>query len=162
MAANLGNRDSHCNLTMSDTGDICEHVRTGSWPFQTELVLDEHLGVTDALMLCRDCGRAYLLEMLDWRGSERVMRLAPQDAERARRLVRDLTRGSCDVNRAGAQVQHMRTATPFSRRLLLVDTKGPVIDAIATVPPDLKIPGASWRELPCDGSWVDYARNGAR
>ena len=87
-----------------------------------ELVLDEHLGITDALMRCRDCGRFYLLEMLDWRERRRVMRVAPLETPAAERLIRDLTRGSCDVNRAGAEVQHVRTATPFSRVLLLVDS----------------------------------------
>ena len=139
--------------------DLCEHVRPGQWPFQVELVLDEHLGPTDALMHCRHCGRAYLLEMLDWRASWRVMRIAAVDAAQAGRLVRDLTRGSCDIHRAGAEVQHLRTLAPFSRRLLLLDTGGPVIEALATLPADVRIPGASWRELPCDGRWVDYVRS---
>lgn len=135
--------------------DLCEHVRAGQWPFQAELVLDEHLGITDALMRCRDCGRFYLLEMLDWRDRHRVMRVAPMDGAAAQRLIRDLTRGSCDVNRAGAEVQHVRTATPFSRVLLLVDMAGPVIEAARPAPEGRRIPGAGWRELPCDGSWVD-------
>jgi hypothetical protein len=153
----LGNHDSHCNLPMStDDSELCRHVTPGAWPFQAELVLDEHLGITDALMSCRDCGRFYLLEMLDWRDPVRVLRAAPMDAARAERLIRDLTRGSCDVNRAGAEVQHARSVTPFSRTLLLVDVRGPLIAAVADVPEDRPVPGASWRELPCDGTWVDY------
>ena len=143
----------------SSASELCDHVRPGRWPFQVELVLDEHLGPTDSLVRCRECGRAYLLEMLDWRDSARVMRVAGLEAAHADRLVRDLTRGSCDVNRAGAEVQHVRSATPFSRRLLLVDTAGPVIDGVAGVPGGVRLPGASWRQLPCDGSWVDYVRS---
>ncbi|HEX7037378.1 MAG TPA: hypothetical protein VF210_16525 [Pseudomonadales bacterium] len=141
--------------------DLCEHVRVGRWPFQAELVLDEHLGITDALMRCRDCGRFYLLEMLDWRDRHRVMRVAPMDDAAAERLIRDLTRGSCDVNRAGAEVQYVRTATPFTRVLLLIDTTGPRIEAVGEPPGDRRIPGASWRELPCDGSWVDVLSDAA-
>lgn len=140
----------------TDTMDLCRHVTPGGWPFQAELVLDEHLGITDALMRCRDCGRFYLLEMLDWRDQHRVMRTAAMDAAHAERLIRDLTRGSCDVNRAGAELQHARSVTPIGRTLLLVNLGGPVIDAVAVVPEERPIPGASWRELPCDGAWIDY------
>lgn len=138
---------------------LCEHVRPREWPFLAELVLDEHLGPTDALMRCRHCGRSYLLELLDWRGNLRAMRVAVLESLHADRLVRDLTRGSCDVNRAGAEVQHMRQLAPLSRVLLLVDTGGPVIDAVAEVPAGVTIPGASWRALPMNGHWIDYARS---
>lgn len=138
---------------------LCEHVRPGEWPFSTELVIDDHLGPTDALMRCRRCGRNYLLEMLDWQAEWRVMRVAALDGAQAERVVRDLTRGSCDIARAGAEVHHLRTQAPPSRRLVLMDTRGPAIAALADVPPDVALPGRSWRELPCDGSWVDYVRS---
>jgi hypothetical protein len=159
MRLKLGNPAFDCKHAMSTTDQPCEHVRAGQWPFQVELVLDEHLGPAEALMKCRRCGRFYLLEMLDWRGTLRVMRIAALDATQAERLIRDLTRGSCDINRAGAEVQHMRTLAPWTRRLLLVDNAGPVIDAVADVPADVRIPSGSWRGLPCDGTWVDYLRS---
>jgi hypothetical protein len=56
-------------------------------------------------------------------------------------------------------VHHLRTSTTFSRWLLVVDTAGPRVSAVAAVPAPVRLPGASWRELPCDGSWVDYARS---
>ena len=141
---------------MNDILDLCEHVHPGEWPFQVELVLDEHLGPADALMRCRACGRFYLLEMLDLRGSARVMRVAPLQTAEAERLIRDLTRGSCDINRAGAEVQYMRMRAPLLPRLILMDTRGPALTAIADVPADVRVPGRSWRDLPCDGSWVDW------
>jgi hypothetical protein len=142
-----------------NAAELCEHLRPGSWPFQVDLVIDEHLGVTDALMSCRHCGRAYLLEMLDWRAPFRVMRIAALDPADAGRLVRDLTRGSCDISRAGAEVHHLRTLARFSLWLLLIDSGGPLIAGLAPLPADVRLPGASWRELPCDGRWVDYLRS---
>jgi hypothetical protein len=144
---------------VKDSSELCQHVCRGQWPFQVDLVIDEHLGPTDALMTCRHCGRAYLLEMLDWRGPLRVLRVALLDPSDAARLIRDLTRGSCDIARAGAQVHHLRSLAPFSRWLLLIDSRGPAVEDVAAVPADTRLPGASWRELPCDGSWVDYVRS---
>ncbi len=145
------------NNAITDSG-LCEHVRPGQWPFQVVLVLDEHLGPTEALMRCRRCGRSYLLEMLDWRGAARAMRVAVLDPAHADTLVRDLTRGSCDVRRAGAEVQHVRQLAPLLPLLLLVDTAGPVVEAIVGAD-DVKIPTGSWRSLPCNGEWIDYARS---
>jgi hypothetical protein len=138
---------------------LCDHVKPGSWPFAVELTLDEHLGPTDALVTCRDCGQSYLLEMLDWRGDQRVMRVSVLDAAAAARVIRDLTRGSCDIRRAGAEIHHLQTQSVFSPWLLLIDARRGVIDGVVPLSPDTRLPGASWRELPCDGRWVDYARS---
>lgn len=138
---------------------LCAHLQPGTWPLRVELVLDDHLGPTDALLACRHCERVYLLEMLDWRDRQRVMRVAVMDGAEAARLIRDLTRGSCDVSRAGAELQHAVSRTRFAPWLLLIDPSGPRIDGLAPVPAGTRLPGASWRDLPCDGSWVDYARS---
>lgn len=140
----------------------CKHVKAGTWPFRTELVLDDHLGPTDSVVACRECGRHYLLEMLDWRESLRVMRLAVLDSQEAAGLVHDLTRGSCDLNRATAQVAHLQSRAPHSPWLLLIDTREPHIDAVAPHPADRPVPSAGWRSLPCDGTWVDYARSNSQ
>ncbi len=142
---------------MTTTGP-CEHLRRGPWPLHADLVLDEHLGITDALMSCRDCGRAYLVEMLDWRGSERVMRIAVLEPTQAAGVIRDITRGSCDPDRASAEMEHARSRAERLPWLLRLDTAGPSLLGVAPVPRDRRVPGASWRSLPCDGSWVDYAR----
>jgi hypothetical protein len=138
---------------------LCDHVAAGVWPFQVELTLDEHLGPTDALVTCRHCGRWYLLEMLDWRGAHRVMRTTLIDAAAGVGLIHDLTRGSCDIRRAHAHIHHLQANSVFSRWLLLVDAQRSVIEGVVAVPEDARLPGSSWRELPCDGSWVDYARS---
>ncbi|MCZ6616754.1 MAG: hypothetical protein O7E57_01375 [Gammaproteobacteria bacterium] len=143
--------------------DLCEHLKVGAYPFRLQLSLDEHLGMTDALLTCRECDRPYLLEMLDWRGEERLFRVYLPNAVRVIQLIRDLSRGSCDISRAGAEVHHLRTTIPPCRHLLIVDqnfsTGGPAIVGITTKPDDRTLPSASWRELSCDGQWLDYARS---
>lgn len=143
---------------MTDLASICEHLRPGTWPLSADLVLDDHLGITDAVTTCRRCGRVYLLEMLDWHAGERVMRVARLDPEHAARLIHDLTRGSCDIGRAAAEVEHARSRAVPLPLLMRVDATGPSILGFAPAPADARLPSASWRELPCNGSWVSYAR----
>ncbi|MEZ5560075.1 MAG: hypothetical protein R3E86_16205 [Pseudomonadales bacterium] len=142
---------------MNQPGTICEHLTPGGWPFSTELVIDEQLGMTDGIVRCLRCGTHYLLEMLDWHGNERLFRVSVVAADDAVRLLHDLTRGSCDLTRAGAEVRSLQTQTSFSPWLLRVDTRGPRIGALLPAPADRRMPGASWRDLPCDGSWLGYA-----
>jgi len=138
---------------------LCEHLRPGTWPLSIRLVLDDHLGPTDFLADCAECGRTWLLEMLDWRDPLRLLRLAALPADHAARLIRDLERGSCDPARATAELQYVRSSAAPLPWLLLMDVGGPRIEALVPVPDDRRVPGAAWRELPCDGSWVDYARS---
>ncbi|MFU8814206.1 MAG: hypothetical protein ACNA7W_02600 [Pseudomonadales bacterium] len=145
--------------TTPNPSDLCAHVRAGAWPFQTTLTLDEHLGVTDALVSCRHCGQPYLIEMLDWQGDQRLMRVSVLDPALAAGVVRNLTRGSCDLRRAGAEVHQLQTHSTFSPWLLLIRASAPRIDAVVPVEAGARLPGGSWRELPCDGSWVGYARS---
>ena len=143
-------------MNIGENFDICEHIAPGAYPFIVELAIDDHLGLTDGIVRCRDCQRVYLLEMLDWLGNNRVFRISLLADDHAQRLIRDLTRGSCDVRRAGAEVQHLKTASAFARCLILIDSSGPQIAHIAPLPLAPPLPSASWRELPCDGSWVNY------
>jgi hypothetical protein len=141
------------------TPTTCPHLRSGTWPLRWTLVLDDQLGPADGLASCRECGAAYLLEMLDWRGSERLLRLAVLRADVADRLLHDLERGSCDAGRAAAELSHVRSLARTVPWLLLVDTSGPRIVALVPAPADRTVPTAGWRELPCDGAWIDYARS---
>jgi hypothetical protein len=144
---------------MQDRTTLCDHVFPGGWPFVVELTLDEQFGPTDALVTCRHCRRPYLLEMLDWLGDQQVMRVSVLEPDAAARVIRDLTRGSCDARRAGAEIHHLQTQSAFSPWLLLIDTRKSTLDAVVPLPPDTPVPTVSWRELPCDGRWVSYARS---
>ena len=138
---------------MSDAATICPHIKAGPYPFATVLVLDDHLGPTDWLVRCTSCDRAYLLEMLDWHGPQRLYRLRVPAAEAVAGLVKDLERGSCDLSRAGAEAQHFSLTSERLPDLVLIDLRaGTVVELIDVK--GLQIPGASWRELPCDGGWI--------
>jgi hypothetical protein len=138
---------------------LCKHIRPGSYPFQTELVIDEHLGLAEAVVRCRECRLAYLLEMVDWSGHSRAYRVSCLAPEHAEHLVRTLTRGSCDIRRAGAEIQHLQTSSRLARQLLVVDMRGPVIEALVPLSDAVSIPTQGWRQLPCDGSWIAHARS---
>ena len=128
-------------------------MKPGPYPFATLLVLDDHLGPTDWLVRCQACGSAYLLEMLDWEGPRRLYRLRAPAAEAVAGLVKDLERGSCDLNRAGAEAQHFSLTSERLPNLVLLDLgEGSLVRMIDAG--DTQVPGASWRELPCDGSWI--------
>lgn len=119
-------------------------------------MLDEWLGIAEAIARCPECGQDYLLELLDIQGSRRAWRLAPLEPDVSDRLIHDLTRGSCDVNRAAAEVHAIKAAHPVTR-WVLVSADGSLtgLHLIATDSPQTT---RSWRDLPLDGSWF---RNGA-
>jgi hypothetical protein len=155
-APNLGDLSrTFNNLAMQLHPPLCGHVHPGSWPFEIELVIDEQVGFTDALVSCRTCGSAYLLEMLDWRGHQRLMRVSTVDSGRVQRLLHDIGRGSCDPKRAGAEVQHLQGSAAFVPWLLVIDARAVKVDAIAPLPEGKALPTAHWRKLNCDGAWLD-------
>ncbi len=159
---------------------VCTHLVPGPYPFESVLVLDDYLGPTDWLVRCRDCAAAYLLEMLDLDGPRRLYRVRAPQAEAIAGLVRDLERGSCDLNRANAQAQHFTLASETLPLLMLLDLSAGTLNALlerktqVEVDPQVDavdreidgtaeeksekaeeaIPSAGWRELPCDGSWI--------
>jgi hypothetical protein len=133
---------------------ICSHLIPGPYPFETVLVLDDHLGPTDWLVRCRACPTTYLLEMLDWDGPRRLYRLRAPAAAAVAGLVRDLERGSCDLSRAAAEAQHFTLSSQSLPTLALLDLRASTLVATIEVPRGTHIPSASWRELPCDSSWI--------
>ncbi len=138
----------------TDNEPLCPHMTAGPLPFDAVLVLDDHLGPTDWLVRCRSCGSAYLLEMLDWDGQRRLYRLRLPAADAVAGLLRDLERGSCDLNRARAQAQHFSLSSRALPVLALLDLSAGALLGIVPSPEGRQLPGTSWRELPCDGSWI--------
>ncbi len=144
--------------TSRQAPQLCEHATVGAWPWRTQLTIDEHLGPTDAVMVCTHCGQRCLLQTIDWAGRERAMRVALVDPAEADGVARDLNRGSCDVNRAGAELDYLRSRARAVDVLLCVDAGGPAITARAPVAA-AELPPGGWRRLACDGRWVRYARS---
>jgi len=141
------------------TESACAHLIPGAYPFETVLVLDDHMGPTDWLIRCHGCGAAYLLEMLDWEGARRLYRLRAPEPVAVAGLIRDLERGSCDLNRARAQAQHFTLTSQALPALVLLDLSATrIVSVIDLAGNDMAdnaaIPTTGWRELPCDGEWI--------
>lgn len=134
---------------------LCEHFQPGTYPLAVDLLIDEHLGMTEALVHCRECGAPFLLELLDWRGSERLFRVGAPDPTAAAALLKDLARGSCDISRASAEVQQFSLMATRLPVLLLLHMGEPAIVACHPLDDPDDVPGTGWRDLPCDGRWID-------
>ncbi|HEY5644646.1 MAG TPA: hypothetical protein VIS76_01770 [Pseudomonadales bacterium] len=133
---------------------LCRHFQPGPCPWETELVMDDHLGPTESLVACRTCGRAYLLEMFDWAASKRLFRVRSPSPEAVSMLMRDLDRGSCDLRRAGEEVRHFSLASDRLPVVLLYDTATATLMARVPLDHAADVPWTGWRDLPCDGTWI--------
>jgi hypothetical protein len=133
----------------------CSHVTRGQNPFETVLVLDDQLGPTEFLGRCRRCGKLYLLEMFDWHDSLRAFRLSVPAPGSTEALLRDLERGSCDLSRAREEVRAFTLTSTRLEALILMDTsRQTLIETASSRDFELAVPTETWRELPCDGSWI--------
>ena len=137
------------------TASLCAHIVPGAAPFAIELVLDDAGGPTDAMVRCRHCGEHWLLEMLDWRSRERLMRVSPLNAARVTALLANLERGSCDSGRAAAEVASATAGVNTLSCLLGLDARDLSITRLVAIPGGQALPRAGWRSLPCDGHWFD-------
>lgn len=133
---------------------LCPHIQPGPCPWETELVIDDHLGPTECLVGCRTCGRAYLLEMLDWSGNLRLFRVRAPAPAAVALLTRNLNRGSCDLDRAREEVRHVSLSSDRVPALLLYDTQAASVVARIGLDDPGDVPWRGWRELACDGSWI--------
>ncbi|MFM8354014.1 MAG: hypothetical protein ACKOBM_03810 [Gammaproteobacteria bacterium] len=150
----------------SEAGTLCPHLgqdhgcatptphpSPAESPMVVRLVLDAALGPTDALVACGTCGAHYLIEQIDCRGPERLLRVAGVAAAAVDQLLADVARGSCDLSRAGTQLHHLAASSRPLPWVLAVDMRDLRITRVLAVPPGVRLPLASWRELPCDGRW---------
>jgi hypothetical protein len=114
------------------------------------LIIDEHLGPADYVARCRHCDQAYLLELVDLKHSVRAYRYAVLGADHADRFIHNMTRGTCDLSRASAEVHNLATLHSFADGLVIADVRS---NQILDCPAAKGVPTTSWRNLPCDGSW---------
>ncbi len=141
--------------TSAPHASLCAHIVPGAAPFAIELVLDEAGGPTDAVVRCRHCGEHWLLEMLDWRSRERLMRVSPLNAARVTTLLANLERGSCDNGRAAAEVASAIAGVMALPCLVGIDAHDLSITRLIAIPAGQALPRAGWRLLHCDGQWFD-------
>lgn len=137
---------------------LCEHLTPGTVPYRVTLVLDDHLGPTEALVQCASCEQAYLIELLDWQGERRLFRVAAPDEAATALLLRDLQRGSCDINRAREEVRQFTLVSERLPVLWLVNTNERALEDVIETDALGEVPTSGWRALPCDGQWIDKAQ----
>ena len=132
---------------------LCAHVRLGVAPFERLFVIEEHLGLARGLVECKSCRSTYLLELIDLRGNDRAYRVAELDSSHAHALVRTLTRGTCDINRAEGELHHLENRSALLPAV--VTMRGGLVIGVRSLPDTRNVPKEHWRALPCDGQWLD-------
>ena len=130
----------------------CEHLvraTAGEFPFAVEMVLDGQSGFTDAIVRCRSCGQAYLIEMLDWSGKHferRTFRTSLLDDEVVARYAHNRQRSSCDLKRAAAEWYAVQTQARLTNLQIALDVDAATLIGATQLPVDTDIPMAHWRE----------------
>jgi len=130
----------------------CEHLahaQPGEFPFAIEMVLDGQSGFTDAIVRCRTCGQAYLIEMLDWSGKRferRTFRVSLLDDAVVARYAHNRERASCDLKRAAAEWYAVQTQARLTNLQIALDVDDATLLDASALPLDTDIPMAHWRE----------------
>ena len=130
---------------------LCAHVEPGARPFATLFVIEDYLGLASGLVACRTCGTTWLLELIDLSGGSRAFRVASVEPGHAAAMIRTLTRGTCDINRARGEIENLETRSPLQPVVLTMAAD--VVLGVQAVPL-AEVPRAHWLALPCDGQWL--------
>ena len=141
---------------------LCEHLRpdAGARPFEIAHAWLFQDGPIDAIARCRTCGAQVLLRLVDWAppvGRVRVYAAAAVDPDAVSLYLRDVARGSCDVRRAGAELDAL-WASAAPSELLAYDVGGERVLARGAAPADRRISGLDWpARLPPrgDAAWFE-------
>jgi hypothetical protein len=131
---------------------LCSHIKPGTTPFETLFVLEEHLGLASGLVECRSCGATYLLELIDLVDHDRAYRVTNVDPAHAGAMIRTLSRGTCDIHRAQAEVQNLEGQSALLD--VTLSMLGNQVTGVVQAASTREIPKDHWRNLPCDGRWI--------
>jgi hypothetical protein len=130
----------------------CAHLvasTSAALPFVIEMILDGQSGPTDAIVRCRTCAQAYLIEMLDWSGAHferRSFRTSLLDDEVVARYSHNRERSSCDLKRAAAEWYAVQTQARLTNLEITIDVDASTLVGVRLLPHDSDIPMAHWRE----------------
>ncbi len=112
-------------------------------------MLDEHLGLAEALVRCESCDAGYLLELIAWptgNQQHREFRVLGVEQGPVDMFLRDLDRDFCDLGRHRAELLALRNQAQLLPLTLLIDVDSMQllqVDANAAVG---SISTRSWRE----------------
>ncbi|XOV83702.1 MAG: hypothetical protein ACFHXK_01015 [bacterium] len=135
---------------------ICPH--TNPHPdLDVMLVTDTGaVSLADAFVQCRICRQDYFIELIDIKGAASAYRIAALAPDAAASTLKSLTRGSCDINRANAELVHVHQVARPLPGILIRDES----DSAQTLwryvadTKQVKLPTDHWRNLPCDGQII--------
>jgi len=132
--------------------EACEHLvasTPAALPIAIEMILDGQSGPTDAIVRCRTCGQAYLIEMLDWAGTHfehRTFRTSLLDDAVVARYAHNRSSTSCDLKRAAAEWYAVQTQARLTNLEITLDVDASTLIGARLLPPGTEIPMAHWRE----------------
>ena len=137
------------------TAKICPHLAQHP-DLDVLLVTDATVTLADAFVQCRICRQHYLIELIDMQGQTSAFRISALPADAAASTLRSLTRGSCDVNRANAELTHISQVAEQLPGVLIrdeSDTAQTLWSYLANTG-QVQIPNKNWRNLPCNGQII--------
>jgi predicted aminopeptidase len=129
---------------------LCAHLAgdaLAALPVAPDDALEWHDGPIVAVVRCPACGRAGLIELLDWAagGRTRIYALAGIDPAAVALYQRNVARGSCDLARRQREAEALIASAGRPERLVARDTDGAVVRSVAW-PADLTMPAGTWQE----------------
>ncbi|MEE4282058.1 MAG: hypothetical protein V2I41_08940 [Pseudomonadales bacterium] len=137
------------------TAKICPHLARIP-DLEVLLVTDATVTLADAFVQCHICEQHYLIELIDMQGPASAFRISALPADAATATLRSLTRGSCDINRASAELTHIRQIAEQLPGVLMrneSDSAQALWHYVADTR-HVKIPKEHWRDLPCNGQII--------
>ncbi len=105
--------------------------------------------MTDALIRCGTCGEALLIEMIEWtppRFDIRTFRTSRLDDDVIAKFLHNRSRGSCDINRAGAEWHAVQAQAYLTDAVLTLDVRQSRVVGSRQLGADVDIPMGHWRE----------------
>ena len=115
-------------------------------------MLDAQVHFTEAFARCRDCDTHFLLEAVDLKGAQTLLRVSTVDATALAKTLRALDQGSCDIHRARAEVASTAHRSQVLAQWLLMQS-GEVLRWVAA--PTGVSASATWREVPRPGELLE-------
>lgn len=130
---------------------LCEHLASDSLAVLAvapDDVLEWQDGPIVAVVRCPVCGRAGLLEMLDWSDDQRVRvhALAGLDPAAFALFRRNAERGSCDLARRRHEIEALVASAGPAERLIAREAVAGAVLRSAAWPADVAPPSDSWQQ----------------
>lgn len=127
--------------------EICPHIEVGPYPFDVEFVLDEYMGIAEAVVRCKSCRQRYMINLVDWvpptlRERTFTVRLVEDNAYQ--RFAHDVSKDYCDLTRKQSEAHALTTASPLLDSTVCLNVQENRVLGLGTRTRDT--PTSSWRD----------------